>query len=238
MACWEDGPLGKSAFKTAPSSHLAVMSRCQGQILLCYQDVEGNIRLAHGGPKEVWRPGVTIQAQDAIPHSSLAILSFQRDTGDNSIRLYYQAENPGEVVPVFKELQWERLKVDFHPDDLKEPVRGQYSCPAPPGASIAAVAWADPSLEIRIFAGRSRFVVQYRFGFDEWSEWPLVLKDIGGKRFAAGRLESSNVCVLYFIDGNGRVAEMKDAYFHGRHGLESTAKSKMMNRFLVTMMRS
>lgn len=215
------------------------MSNCKGRIFLCYQDIEGRICLVYRHHADVWQSGITIKAQDVIPGSSLVILSFKMSTGDNNVRLYYQAKDRAQKIPAFKELVWVGLTDDFQPDALGEPVYGGYSCPSAAGASIAAVAWGYPSLEMRVFAGRSSFVVQHRFGFDEWSQWPLVLvKGVGGRRFAAGRLESSNVCHLYFINQDGRVAEMMDAHFHGRQGSESTAESKIISRFLIKMMES
>jgi hypothetical protein len=213
-------------------------------MLLCYQDEMGNICLASGRSKYPWQPSITIKAPDVILGSSLAFMSFQRPkTVCNSIRLYYQAkdstqkEDSPHKVAVFKELVWEGLHDDFQRTFQRPPVLGRYSCPSPPGASIAAVAWAEPDLEMRVFAGRSNFVVQHRFGLDEWSAWPLtVAKDVGGKQFAAGRLDSANVC-LYFIDETGRVAETKDVHVHGHDGLEGTSAFKRLHQFLVMTMK-
>ncbi|KAI0438325.1 kinase-like domain-containing protein [Xylaria telfairii] len=197
MAEWSDGALSGLRVKAAPFSQLAVTSWGEGNMFLCYQTEDRSIHILHGlsGEKHRWQQGVTLPA--AAEGSPLAILNF--DMGlDRGIRLYHQVESRYYI----QEVCWDGIRYGLELQDYGDTnyFVGNYGAWVPAGGTVAAVAWKEQVLEMRIYVSTKKGVNEARYS-GIWVQYQRSLAAAArGKRFAVGLWSSGRVSI-YFIDG-------------------------------------
>ncbi|KAI0550724.1 kinase-like domain-containing protein [Xylaria curta] len=197
MAGWSDGALSELRVKAAPFSQLAVTSWGEGNMFLCYQTEDRSIHVLHGrsGEQHRWQQGVTLPA--AAQGSPLAIINFDRGLV-RGIRLYHRVANPYYI----QEVCWDGIRYGLELQDYGDAdyYVGKYEAWAPAGTAVAAIAWIEQVLEMRIYLGTEGGVNEARYS-GVWVHYQrTVAAAARGKRFAVGLWSSGRVSI-YFMDG-------------------------------------
>ncbi|KAI1392941.1 kinase-like domain-containing protein [Hypoxylon trugodes] len=199
---WTDGALSRHRIQAAPTSELAVTSWGDGNIILCYQDIDNSIRILHGwAPRSEWRRGSILRDEAAIG-SPLAAINFEH-LGHRGLRLYCKFEEAE-----FGELCWD--KVEDEGRENPDPYRGGYSRTATPGSSITAVAFKQVDLEMFIYySSPADGIIENRYS-GGWLGWDTRVGNgtLTGP-ISALRLENGSMAA-YFVDGSNLMEVVRE----------------------------